>query len=375
MVLVDSGERVAKVIGWTVVLTMVVSLCSMGLAGAVEHGGPVSTDDYDAYPLAFVPEGCTAQGADILIGERFTSTSDPRWVEDFRKLNPGIKDVVTMVWDAIAPGCESGGIHLSAKLSLATTFILDDEQYGAFGSWCGPGGPSCEDLGNRLSLDLAELGVAPCYQIDAHLGPQLETVGPTGDYYGIFNGDHNMLIAAKNGGVLPCDDSNPILRGEDIRKSTPCPFDPEVPLLAIRCQKTLEHAPATTTTTESLSLTDEASVFRRPPTTTTTTPPTTTTMLPPTTTPALKVPGETPTTAPAPTTTSIPTTATTPVLEPVPMLDPTVPPSLPFTDPTSPTVTLPATGDRRTVLGITGFTFLGSGVLFLRAARLRSDLV
>ena len=46
-------------------------------AGASGHD-PTVTSDYGSYPLAFVPAGCTAQGGDILIGERFTSTTDTR---------------------------------------------------------------------------------------------------------------------------------------------------------------------------------------------------------------------------------------------------------------------------------------------------------
>jgi hypothetical protein len=197
---------------------------------ANQSGGPAPITDYANYPLGLgiIPEGCTAQGPDVVEGEQF-SVDGGAPVANMRDLGEVANDaVVTMTWTSFAPGCENVGITLSRKISITPAFNAADVQYLNSWSYCGPGGVPCT-APYSLTLDLRLAAPVHCYQLDANIGPPLNVVGPDTAYYSL-NSQFNMLISAKNGGTEPCTPE-------------PCPTNPMVPEASAECQE------ATTTTT------------------------------------------------------------------------------------------------------------------------------
>ncbi|MDY7101285.1 MAG: hypothetical protein S0880_08865, partial [Actinomycetota bacterium] len=163
------------------------------------------SEGYESYPLGLgiVPAGCEAQGSDILVGEQF-SVNGGTAVDDMRSLNVSAGDLVTMTWDSLAPGCEDAVVSLSLKAATSGAFDPSSNQYGLDSVSCGTGIQPCSQVENTLSLTVGVPEAMSCYQLDAHLGPALAVVGPEGSYYGILNGEHNVLISAKNTGFEPC---------------------------------------------------------------------------------------------------------------------------------------------------------------------------
>lgn len=184
-------------------------ILSVGMGGvaAADVGVPLPpvSENYDQYPLGLgiVPAGCTAQGAELLVGEQF-SVNGGAPVDDMRSLNVSAGDLVSMTWDSLAPGCEDALVSLSLKAATSSSFDPSSDQYGLDSVSCGTGVQPCAQVDNTLSLTVGVPEAMSCYQLDAHLGPALAVVGPGGAYYGAMNGQHNVLISAKNTGLEPC---------------------------------------------------------------------------------------------------------------------------------------------------------------------------
>ena len=192
----------------SLLLALVVGFCvtSISPARAADPGvAPVT--DYANYPdgLGIVVAGCN--GGNALTGVDFAVGGvHHAQLGDFT-LHAG--DVITMTWTGFGSGCEQQGISLSAKRAFQNTFdINDDQQLVQPFAYCGPGGTSCADAGNTLTLTVPPVNVACNFQIDAALGPPLADVGPHGSYYSnSLRGDNgtNMLISANNGGESHCN--------------------------------------------------------------------------------------------------------------------------------------------------------------------------
>jgi hypothetical protein len=221
---------------------------------ANQSGGPSPITDYANYPLGLglIPNGCTAQGADVVVGEQF-SVDGGAPVSDMRLLGEVSNTaVVTMTWDSFAPGCETVGISLSRKISGIPEFNASDVQYLNTWSYCGPGGNACV-APYQLVLNLAQASPVACYQLDANIGPPLNVVGPNTAYYSL-NQQFNMLISAKNAGTQPCT-------------TQPCATNPSIPDSSAEC------AESTTTTTTAPAPPTSTSVAPSETTTTTAPPP------------------------------------------------------------------------------------------------------
>ncbi|MDH4146771.1 MAG: hypothetical protein OEY23_16555 [Acidimicrobiia bacterium] len=304
-------------IGVGVVVQFALLLGTLGqVASALEHGPePAAVRDYDTYPFAYVPAGCHYQGQWAIEGETFEVNGVVS--TDMRTMPIELGDEVIMRWDSFAPGCEDAGIGLSVKINNEPYFDPEGDQYGVNGVYCSPDTTPCTaPYELRLIADPGE-GVT-CYQLDAHIGPQLARVGPKGSYYQYGRDDFNMLISAHNGGTQPC-------------AAPPCTWDETIPESSIDCQ--YPEFPVTTTTTA---------------------PPPTATAVPPVTTTA----------APAPSTTAPPPTSTT--ASPVGVLGTEVPLSPPTTVLPA---QLPATG-RGSGTGalLAALTLIEGGVVLLLIA-------
>ncbi|MPY91550.1 MAG: hypothetical protein GEV08_00385 [Acidimicrobiia bacterium] len=194
------------------VLAVAVAVGGAGVASAQTSNDPSPTPitDFANYPLGLgiIPPSCTAEGPEVVVNERFSVDGGPE-VTDLRRLNllPPAESV-TMRWDGFAPGCEGIGVGLSGKIAGSTIFDPNIDQVGDRTAYCGPeaGMIPCT-APFELTLFLGDQPgdpMPPCYQVDASLGPPLAIVGPSGSFYGILNGQFNMLISAWNGGREPC---------------------------------------------------------------------------------------------------------------------------------------------------------------------------
>jgi hypothetical protein len=232
-------------------LTLTTSLAT----AATGPAGVAPITEYGAYPAGVLPVGCTAQGADLLVGEQFTVNGVS--VGSLRELTVSNTDVIVMTWNSFAPGCEGAGLSLSVKIAPSADFDPGVDQYLAGFDYCGPGGPACN--GNRLTLDLRAIGSATCFQVDANAGRPLEIVGPSGDYYSV-NQPVNVLVSALNAGSEPCV----------VPPCATAPAGSGIPAESFACDP--EVAPTTTSTTlaPAPTTTTEAPPAPRP-----TTPPTT----------------------------------------------------------------------------------------------------
>ena len=165
--------------------------------------------------------------------------------------------VITMRWDGFAPGCETIGVGLSDKVNNSVVFDFLANQYGSDGVYCGPGGAPCV-APYQLTLTVGERGGFTCFQVDAHLGPQLAVIGPEGAYYELNNTIYPTLISAFNGGSEPC-------------RFTTCVDHVELPAASIECRVANEEpTPSSTSSTSSTST--PATPSTQPQTVTTTAP-------------------------------------------------------------------------------------------------------
>ena len=261
---------------------MTVGLLSvvLGVTAPLSHAQPAPVVDYDTYPPD-LPDTCTVEGADVIVGAQYSVNGTTAGDLDELTLAPG--NTVTMTWTGFAPGCEAVGIGLSVKIALEPTFDVNDDQYLNNFDYCGPDGPLCE-APYQLQVEMPPAMIAPCWQVDAHLGPPLSVVGPSGSYYGL-NGVRNMLISANNGGTTPCTPA-------------PCEENPAVPAGAIEC------TPGTTSTTAPDTSTTVPGTSTTVPDTSTTTTDTTSTSAPAVTSTTSGQANTSTSTTAAPTTTS-----------------------------------------------------------------------
>ncbi|MDY7101394.1 MAG: hypothetical protein S0880_09420 [Actinomycetota bacterium] len=226
---------------------VVAGLCVMALflviggqvAGAQTEADPSPDpiEDYENYPLGLglVPESCTTEGAEALVGEMY-SVDGGEPTEDMRQLNLLGGERLTMTWESFAPGCEEIGVSLSGKISSATQFDPSVNQFGHYSAYCGPGeGMTPCAAPFELSVSLAPSQEVACFQLDAHLGPQLDVVGPDGAFYG-FGQEFNMLVSAWNGGIEPCN-------------WEPCAENPDLPAASLECAELSAAQVEDTTTT------------------------------------------------------------------------------------------------------------------------------
>ncbi len=220
-----------------------------------QNGGPPPVTEYGTYPAGLIPDGCTAQGEELLVGEQYTV--DGVTSSSLRNFATIAQDaIVTMTWTGFAPGCEGVGISLSRKISGQTNFDPSDNQYLNVWAYCGPGGTPCT-APFSLTLDLGLSPQVACYQMDANAGPPLNIVGPAGTFYSSNPGGFNTLISAHNGGT-----------GSDCTPP-PCPTNPNLPAQSWECIETA--------TTETTAPPTTQPPTTQPPTTASTTPPSTVT--------------------------------------------------------------------------------------------------
>lgn len=235
--------------------------------------------DYSTYPPT-LPASCTATGGSTLVGLTFSDGTTT--ATNLGELPLVAGQSFAMTWTGFAPGCEGVGVGLSSKAALVPTFQESADYWLYEFDYCGPeaGTQPCGPGPYSLSLRVPPAVAAPCYQLDAHVGPPLGQVGPTTDYYGFLNGQRDLLISAQNGGIEPC---GPL---------PPCVSDPSLPAVAFLCLQ------QSTTTTPSPSTSTST-----PVTTTTTTAPVTTTTGPPpvsTSSPAVSITPPSPTVVTSP---------------------------------------------------------------------------
>jgi LPXTG-motif cell wall-anchored protein len=202
----------------------------LGATAQTSYAQPAPITDFSTYPPA-LPDTCTVDGPAVIQGAVYSVDGQSSSDLNALVVEPG--DVVTMTWDSFTPGCETVGIGLSVKIAYDTTFDPNDDQYLADFGYCGPEGPLCV-APYQLQVQLLPAATAPCWQVDAHLGPPLSVVGPSGAYYGL-NSAQNMLISANNGGTTPCTPE-------------PCPENPAVPAGSMECQPVTPTTASPTTT-------------------------------------------------------------------------------------------------------------------------------
>jgi hypothetical protein len=199
-------------------LLLAALICGVAIIGTVSTASaqtsndpsPPPITDYANYPLGLgiIPASCTeASAADIVLNPRFSADGGPE-VNDLRLLDLTSAGRVSMRWDGFAPGCEGVGLSLSVKASGSTVFDPTIDQVGLRSAYCGPSPgmiPCAAPFELTLLLQDATIDAMPaCYQVDASLGPPLAVVGPSGSFYGILNGQFDMLVSAWNGGIAPC---------------------------------------------------------------------------------------------------------------------------------------------------------------------------
>jgi len=214
------------------------------LAAGRQGTGPAPVTDYATYPvgLGIIPDGCTAQGSDLLQGVQFSMNGGPA-ASSLGALGPVPNDAtVTMTWTGYAPGCEGIAVSLSRKIARTTAFDPAVNQYLNVWTYCGPEGTACA---GSLTLDLAQTDGVACYQLDANVGPPLRVVGPDGSFYSL-NGRFNTLISANNGGAGDCTPPPCAVPGSP----------PDMPAQAEACIETAPSstsAPGSTTTSTSIA--------------------------------------------------------------------------------------------------------------------------
>lgn len=222
------GRCIEAAFGTLVGVLLVLATTSPGVSGAE----PAPITDYASFP-APLPAGCALEGPAVVPGVQFAVSG--RTGADLSSLPIVAGDTVTMTWPAFAPGCETLGIGLSVKISHATAFDIDDDQYLQSFAYCGPEGPACASPAS-ISIQVPSASSVPCFQLDAHIGPPLALVGPAGAYYGSGLAPHtDMLISAFNGGTGSC-------------ATPPCATAPEIPAAALLCtvRATSSTVPSTT---------------------------------------------------------------------------------------------------------------------------------
>lgn len=225
---------------WTfgAVVALLVAAWSASLVGGLnDRAGaavpPPVVREYATYPGAVVPLSCRSTPAkDVLAAVRFSV--DGIESASLRSLPIVVGSVVTMRWDGFAPGCEGVGVGISDKVNNAAVFDHLANQYGSDGAYCGPGGDPCM-APYELRLTVAARGGFTCFQVDAHIGPQLAVIGPAGSFYEFNNVVYPTLISAFNGGTEPC-------------RFTICVGHPDLPAASIECR--LANPESTTTSTE-----------------------------------------------------------------------------------------------------------------------------
>lgn len=195
-----------------------VMLFVIGASAQPSLAQPAPVTDFASYPSA-LPASCATSGPGVVQGASYTVNG--RSAADLGALDLVAGDTVTMTWDSFTPGCETVGVGLSVKIAYDVTFDPNDDQYLASFDYCGPEGPLCA-APYQLQVQLLPGATAPCWQVDAHLGPPLSIVGPSGAYYSL-NSPQNMLISANNGGTQPCTPE-------------PCPENPSVPAGSMTCR-------------------------------------------------------------------------------------------------------------------------------------------
>jgi hypothetical protein len=205
-------------------------------AAAAAREAPI-VRDYSTYPQAVIPVSCRATPAtSVLQGVRFESGGQTK--PSLRDLALTVGSKVTMRWDGFTAGCEGVGVGLSDKANNLPTFDHTANQYGVSQAYCGPGADPCvAPFSLELTIDPA--GGFSCFQLDAHLGPQLAVVGPAGAYYELNNSVYPTLISAFNGGTLPC-------------VFTPCHLNPQLPAASIECRIAAGTAASTSSTTAAI---------------------------------------------------------------------------------------------------------------------------
>jgi hypothetical protein len=221
---------------------------------------PEPVTDYENYPLGLgiIPDGCTAQGADLLVGEQFSMNGGAAVSTLWALGNVPSDAVLTMTWTGYAAGCEGIGVSLSRKVARQKFFDAADNQYLNVWSYCGPDAQPCAGM---LVLDLGADPSVACYQLDANAGPPLQVVGPAGSFYSL-NGQFNTLISANNGGTGDCTPAPCLVPGApaDLPANADACEEPPLPSTTDAPSSSTTEAPSTSTT--------EAPVTTQPPVTT-----------------------------------------------------------------------------------------------------------
>jgi LPXTG-motif cell wall-anchored protein len=195
---------------------------------------PPPVTDYASDPPP-LPATCPADGAGVLQNVQFSAGGQT--ASNLQALPIGGGTAVTMTWSGFTPGCEGLGIGLSLKYAQMPTFNPADDQVLHSFVYCGPGDPTAPCTAPyTLTLTMPTAAVVPCGQLDAHIGPPLAVVGPSGAFYNLGN-SQNMLISAWNGGTEPCD-------------YEVCATNPSLPAGSVLCTST-PTAPPTSPTTPS----------------------------------------------------------------------------------------------------------------------------
>lgn len=177
---------------------------------------PISGSDLSIYPNvspSIFPDGCTANGANILTGVSYSLVHDGNTTTstDLRNFSLVIGDTVTMTWQGYAQNCAGVGISLAVKATQHPVFVPNDDQHLVDFQYCSGADCGSEAAFGHLSLTIPDRVAACNFQLDAVIGPPLSSVGPNGSYYGnqlrVDNGKASgpdMLISANNGGEGKC---------------------------------------------------------------------------------------------------------------------------------------------------------------------------
>ena len=202
------------------------------VTSGVSNADVTPITEYATYPPT-LPSTCGVTGADVVVNERFTSGGTT--VTDLRNLAPAPGATITMTWESFVPGCQDVGVGLSSKVASLPFFDGSADYWLHQFAYCGPeaGATPCSGPPFSLSVQVPTTDQAPCYQIDAHLGPPLAQVGPAAAYYGILNGVRNLLVSALNAGQGACV---PL---------PPCATNPQVPASAYLCTGSSTSVPPT----------------------------------------------------------------------------------------------------------------------------------
>jgi LPXTG-motif cell wall-anchored protein len=187
-------------------------------ASADTESDVAAITNYGTYPQdGLIPDGCTQQGAAVLVGLSYAITHNgvERTATSLSGEQLFINDQVTMSWTNYAAGCEGIGVSLAVKSTDHNTFVITDNQHLIAG-WQYCSGSDCGGNGTgagSLTLHVPSKQQACNFQFDAIIGPPLADVGPAGSYYSSSNRasqnmahptDRNMLIGASNGGKGEC---------------------------------------------------------------------------------------------------------------------------------------------------------------------------